>query len=82
MALPANGPRSAATSSRKLAAHSRRSCPCGGCGATRYRRVKNGYTYPDGGQVDGWFCGSPDCGVKLLTGYKAVDNLNRPTKRK
>ena len=56
--------------------------PCGGCGATRYRRVKNGYTYPDGGQVDGWFCGSPDCGVKLLTGYKAVDNLNRPTKRK
>jgi len=56
--------------------------PCGGCGATRYRRVPGGYTFPDGEQVDGWFCGSPDCGVKLLTGNKAVDNLNRPTKRK
>ena len=55
--------------------------PCGGCGATRYRRVKDGYSYPDGGQVDGWHCGGLDCNVKLLTGNKDVDNLNRPTKR-
>lgn len=55
--------------------------PCGGCGATRYRRVKDGYSYPDGGQVDGWHCGGRDCNVKLLTGNKDVDNLNRPTKR-
>jgi hypothetical protein len=56
--------------------------PCGGCGATRYRRVKNGYTYPDGGQVDGWFCGSPGCHVKLLSGNKAVDRLTRPEARR
>jgi hypothetical protein len=56
--------------------------PCGGCGATRYRRVKNGYTFPDGGQVGGWFCGSPGCGVKLLTGNKAVDRLTRPEVRR
>ena len=56
--------------------------PCGGCGATRYRRVKNGYTFPDGGRVDGWFCGSPGCHVKLLTGNKAVDRLTRPEVRR
>ncbi len=52
--------------------------PCGGCGATKYRRVPGGYTCPDGGQVAGWFCGSPDCGIKLLTGNKAVDRMARP----
>ena len=56
--------------------------PCGGCGVTRYRRVPGGYTYPDGGQVDGWFCGSPTCGIKLLSGNKAVDRLTRPEARR
>ena len=42
--------------------------PCGGCGSTRYRRVENGFVYPDGSRTDGWHCGGADCGVKLLTG--------------
>ena len=50
--------------------------PCGSCGATRYRRVPGGCTFPDGGQVDGWFCGSPGCHVKLLSGNQDVDKLN------
>ena len=55
--------------------------PCGGCGRTRYRRVENGFVYPDGSRTDGWHCGTPGCHIKPLTGNKAVDNLNRPTKR-
>lgn len=49
--------------------------PCGGCGSTRYIRVVNGYTFPDGSQVDGWRCGDPTCGVKLLTGNPEVDQM-------
>jgi len=56
--------------------------PCGGCGATRYRRVKNGYTYPDGTVGDGWHCGGERCHVKLLSGNKAVDRLTRPEARR
>ena len=50
---------------------------CGGCGRTRYKRVVDGYQFPDGSRTDGWFCGSPRCHVKLLTGNKDVDKLNR-----
>ena len=52
--------------------------PCGGCGSTGYRRVVDGFIYPDGSRTDGWSCGSPDCGIKLLTGNKAVDRMARP----
>ena len=55
--------------------------PCGGCGATKYRRVVVGYEFPDGTCADGWSCGSPGCHVKLLSGNQDMDNLNRPTKR-
>ena len=47
--------------------------PCGGCGSTNYRQVANGYEFPDGGRVGGWHCGSPTCGVKLLTGNHEVN---------
>lgn len=50
--------------------------PCGGCGSNRYIRVVNGYTFPDGSQVDGWRCGDPTCGVKLLTGNPEVDQMH------
>ena len=46
---------------------------CGGCGSTKYKRVPNGYIFPDGGRTDGWFCGSPGCGAKLLVGNKYID---------
>jgi hypothetical protein len=49
---------------------------------TRYRRVENGYTFPDGGRVASWSCGSPGCHVKLLSGNKAVDRLTRPEVRR
>ena len=55
--------------------------PCGGCGRTSYTRVVDGYQFPDGTRADGWHCGTPGCHIKPLTGNKAVDNLNRPTKR-
>ena len=42
--------------------------PCGGCGATRYRKVVNGFVYPDGSRTDGWHCGGRECGVKLMVG--------------
>lgn len=42
--------------------------PCGGCGSTRYRRVVNGFVYPDGSRTDGWHCGGTDCGIKLMVG--------------
>jgi hypothetical protein len=56
--------------------------PCAGCRVTRYRRVENGYTFPDGGRVASWSCGSPGCHVKLLSGNKAVDRLSRPEARR
>lgn len=56
--------------------------PCGGCGATRYRRVKNGYTFPDGSREGGWRCGGRHCGVKLLSGNQDVDRLTRPEVRR
>ena len=55
--------------------------PCGGCGRTSYKRVANGHQFLDGAVADGWHCGGEHCHVKLLSGNKAVDNLNRPTKR-
>ena len=55
--------------------------PCGGCGSTRYRRVVNGFAYPDGSRADGWHCGGRDCHIKLLTGNKDVEHINRPPKR-
>lgn len=46
---------------------------CGGCGSIKYKRVANGYTFPDGTVIDGWHCGAPGCGVKLLVGNKYID---------
>ncbi len=40
--------------------------PCGGCGSTRYRKVADGFVYPDGSRADGWHCGGSDCHVKLM----------------
>ncbi|MBM9536172.1 CHC2 zinc finger domain-containing protein [Desulfobulbus alkaliphilus] len=40
--------------------------PCGGCGRTVYRRVIDGFTYPDGTLADGWHCSTPGCSVKLM----------------
>ena len=42
--------------------------PCGGCGSTSYRRVVNGFIFPDGSRTDGWSCGGRECGVKLMVG--------------
>ena len=42
--------------------------PCGGCGSTSYRRVVNGFIFPDGSRADGWHCGGRECGVKLMVG--------------
>ena len=42
--------------------------PCGGCESTRYRKVVNGFAYPDGSRADGWHCGGRECGVKLMVG--------------
>ena len=42
--------------------------PCGGCGSTRYRRVVNGFIFPDGSCTDGWHCGGRECHVKLMVG--------------
>ena len=42
--------------------------PCGGCGSTRYRKVVNGFVYPDGSRTDGWHCGGRECGIKLMVG--------------
>ena len=50
---------------------------CGGCGRTRYKRVVDGYQFPDGSRADGWYCGSPGCHIKLLTGNRDVDRLHR-----
>ena len=47
--------------------------PCAGCGSTSYRRVVDGYIYPDGTRADGWHCGGRECHVKLLTGNREVD---------
>ena len=44
------------------------SLPCGGCGSTSYRRVVNGFIFPDGSRADGWHCGGRECGVKLMVG--------------
>ena len=44
------------------------SLPCGGCGSTRYRKVVDGFAYPDGSRTDGWHCGGTDCGIKLMVG--------------
>ena len=46
---------------------------CGGCGSTNYKRVPNGYIFPDGSRSDGWSCGGLDCGVKLLATNRAED---------
>ncbi len=42
--------------------------PCGGCGSTRYRKVVDGFVYPDDSRTDGWHCGGADCRVKLMVG--------------
>ena len=42
--------------------------PCGGCGSTRYRKVVDGFIFPDGSRADGWHCGGRECGVKLMVG--------------
>ena len=42
--------------------------PCGGCGSTSYRRVVDGFIFPDGSRTDGWHCGGADCRVKLMVG--------------
>ena len=52
---------------------------CGGCGRTSYKRVANGYQFPDGTVADGWHCGGEHCHVKLLSGNKAVDKRQRTT---
>lgn len=46
---------------------------CGGCGSTKYKRVSNGFIFPDGRRTDGWFCGGLDCGVKLLATNREED---------
>ena len=42
--------------------------PCGGCGSTRYRKVVDGFIFPDGSRADGWHCGGRECHVKLMVG--------------
>ena len=54
--------------------------PCAGCGSTSYRRVVNGYTYPDGTRTNGWHCGGRECHVKLLTGNKTIDHGKNETR--
>ena len=53
---------------RKPAAPPVSGLPCGGCGSTSYRRLVNGYEFPNGSRADGWHCGGEHCEVKLLTG--------------
>lgn len=42
--------------------------PCGGCGSTHYRKVVDGFIFPDDSRTDGWHCGGADCRVKLMVG--------------
>jgi len=47
--------------------------PCGGCGATLYTKIENGFIFDDGSLADGWHCGGMNCPVKILIGNKKVD---------
>ena len=51
--------------------------PCGGCGSVLYRRIPNGFSYPDGSMTTGWWCGGKECHVKLYSGNKEADHATQ-----